>query len=98
MPGLVEPLSARELEVLGYLAAGTSNQQIADELVVALDTVKNHVSRVLGSMEGRADPPDPARWRGGRWSASRLGNAFGKLCWYTERRRRVVEFCLALAT
>jgi LuxR family maltose regulon positive regulatory protein len=50
VPGLVEPLSARELEVLGYLAAGTSNQQIADELVVALATVKKHVSHVLDKL------------------------------------------------
>jgi LuxR family maltose regulon positive regulatory protein len=39
MPGLVEPLSDRELEVLGLLAAGRPNQAIAEELVVALDTV-----------------------------------------------------------
>ena len=50
VPGLVEPLSARELEVLGYLAAGASNQQIADELVVALATVKKHVSHVLDKL------------------------------------------------
>lgn len=46
-PGLVEPLSDRELEVLGLLAAGKLNRQIADELVVALDTVKKHVSHIL---------------------------------------------------
>jgi len=45
--GLVEPLSDRELQVLGLLAAGRSNQQIADELVVVLDTVKKHVSHIL---------------------------------------------------
>jgi LuxR family maltose regulon positive regulatory protein len=50
VPGLVEPLSERELEVLGLLAAGRSNQQIADELVVALDTVKKHVSHVLDKL------------------------------------------------
>jgi ATP/maltotriose-dependent transcriptional regulator MalT len=50
MPGLVEPLTKRELEVLALLATGRSNQQIADELVVALDTVKKHVSRVLDKL------------------------------------------------
>jgi LuxR family maltose regulon positive regulatory protein len=43
----VEPLSDRELEVLGLLAAGRSNQQIADELVVVPDTVKKHVGHIL---------------------------------------------------
>jgi LuxR family maltose regulon positive regulatory protein len=50
LPGLVEPLSERELEVLALLATGRSNQQIAEELVVALDTVKKHVSRVLDKL------------------------------------------------
>jgi LuxR family transcriptional regulator, maltose regulon positive regulatory protein len=50
VPGLVEPLSERELEVLALLATGRSNQQIAEELVVALDTVKKHVSRVLDKL------------------------------------------------
>jgi LuxR family maltose regulon positive regulatory protein len=50
VPGLVEPLSERELEVLGLLAVGRSNQQIATELVVVLDTVKKHVSRILDKL------------------------------------------------
>jgi LuxR family transcriptional regulator, maltose regulon positive regulatory protein len=50
VPGLVEPLSERELEVLALLAAGRSNQQIAGELVVALDTAKKHVSRILDKL------------------------------------------------
>ena len=49
-PGLIEPLSERELEVLELLAAGRSNRQIADELVVALDTVKKHVSHILDKL------------------------------------------------
>ena len=50
VPGLVEQLTGRELEVLGMLAAGKSNQAIADQLVVTLDTVKKHVSHLLGKL------------------------------------------------
>lgn len=49
-PGLVEPLSARELEVLELLADGRSNQAIAEQLVISLDTVKRHVSHVLDKL------------------------------------------------
>jgi LuxR family transcriptional regulator, maltose regulon positive regulatory protein len=48
--GLPEPLTGRELEVLRLLADGKSNQRIARELVVALDTVKKHVTHVLGKL------------------------------------------------
>ena len=48
--GIVDPLTGRELEVLGMLAAGRSNQAIARELVVTLDTVKKHVGHVLGKL------------------------------------------------
>ena len=50
VPGLAEALTARELEVLGMLAAGRSNQVIAGELVVTLDTVKKHVSHVMDKL------------------------------------------------
>ena len=50
VPGLVEPLTSRELEVLTMLAAGRSNQAIASQLVVTVDTVKKHVSHVLGKL------------------------------------------------
>ena len=49
-PGIIEPLTTRELEVLAMLAAGRSNQAIAADLVVTLDTVKKHVSHVLGKL------------------------------------------------
>ena len=45
-----EPLTDRELEVLRLLAAGRSNQRMAHDLVVALDTVKKHVIHVLGKL------------------------------------------------
>jgi len=48
--GIIEPLTSRELEVLKMLAAGRSNQAIARELVVTLDTVKKHVGHVLGKL------------------------------------------------
>ena len=44
------PLTAREVELLGLLAAGRSNQRIAGELVVTLDTVKKHVSHVMDKL------------------------------------------------
>ena len=49
-PGLAEPLTERELDVLRLMAAGRSNQRIAHDLVVALDTVKKHVTHVLGKL------------------------------------------------
>ncbi len=48
--GIVDPLTRRELEVLEMVAAGRSNQAIARELVVTLDTVKKHVGHVLGKL------------------------------------------------
>ena len=50
VPGLVEQLTNRELEVLAILAAGKSNQAVATQLVVSLDTVKKHVSHVLNKL------------------------------------------------
>jgi LuxR family maltose regulon positive regulatory protein len=44
---LVEPLSERELEVLHLVARGDSNQEIAEVLVIALDTVKRHVTHIF---------------------------------------------------
>jgi LuxR family maltose regulon positive regulatory protein len=49
-PGLIEPLTAREIEVLGLVAAGRTNPRIADELVITIDTVKKHVSHILDKL------------------------------------------------
>lgn len=47
VPGLVEALSERELDVLRLLAAGKQNREIAGELYVALDTVKKHITHIF---------------------------------------------------
>jgi LuxR family maltose regulon positive regulatory protein len=47
---LIEPLTPRELEILGSLAAGRRNREIAAELVVTLDTVKRHVSHIFDKL------------------------------------------------
>jgi LuxR family maltose regulon positive regulatory protein len=44
---LVEPLSARELEVLRLLAAGDSNAEIAQKLVITLNTTKKHITHIF---------------------------------------------------
>jgi LuxR family transcriptional regulator, maltose regulon positive regulatory protein len=48
---LVEPLSERELEVLRLIAAGCSNQEIADRLVIAQGTVKRHINNIYGKLQ-----------------------------------------------
>ena len=48
---LDEPLSVRELEILGLIASGHSNQAIADTLIVAVSTVKKHVNNIFGKLE-----------------------------------------------
>jgi ATP/maltotriose-dependent transcriptional regulator MalT len=47
---LVEPLTPRELEVLGLIANGLTNQQIADELVISVGTVKFYTAQIYGKL------------------------------------------------
>jgi len=46
----VEPLSERELEVLGLLAEGLTNKQTAERLFISLPTVKWHTSNIYGKL------------------------------------------------
>ena len=50
-PLLGEPLTEREHEILRLIAAGYSNQAIADQLVVAVSTVKKHINNLYGKLE-----------------------------------------------
>jgi DNA-binding NarL/FixJ family response regulator len=52
-PKRLASLTARETEVLRLIAAGRSNQEIADELVVSPLTAKTHVSRILAKLGAR---------------------------------------------
>lgn len=47
-------LTTRELEILGLLAQGMSNEEIAHELVVEITTVKSHVARMLPKLGVRS--------------------------------------------
>jgi LuxR family transcriptional regulator, maltose regulon positive regulatory protein len=44
---LIDPLTSRELEVLQHIAAGDSNQMIADQLVITLSAVKKHTGNIF---------------------------------------------------
>lgn len=48
---LHDDLTNRELEILLLMAEGKTNQEIADNLFIALKTVKTHVSNILGKLE-----------------------------------------------
>jgi LuxR family maltose regulon positive regulatory protein len=48
---LVEPLSARELEVLRLIANGKSNTEVARTLVIAISTVKTHTNSIFSKLQ-----------------------------------------------
>jgi len=47
---LVEPLTARELELLQLLAGGLSYQEIAGRLIIAVGTVKSHAHHIYAKL------------------------------------------------
>ncbi|HYL03863.1 MAG TPA: response regulator transcription factor [Steroidobacteraceae bacterium] len=50
LTGTPEPLTPRELEILGLLAAGDSNKTIAARLSISVHTVKFHVSSIFSKL------------------------------------------------
>jgi LuxR family maltose regulon positive regulatory protein len=51
---LIEPLTSRELEVLKLIEAGCSNQDIADQLVISIPTVKRHISNIYAKLGAKS--------------------------------------------
>jgi NarL family two-component system response regulator LiaR len=50
LPLTEEPLTARELEILRYIAQGMTNQEIGDQLTLSERTVRTHVSHILSKL------------------------------------------------
>jgi len=59
-------LSAREAEVMGLIAGGQTNGEIAAQLFLAEKTVKNHVRRIYAKMGVGSRPAAIALWRSAR--------------------------------
>ena len=53
---VIAPLTPRETEILNYIAKGYLNKQIAAELDISEQTIKNHVTSILRKMKGTARP------------------------------------------
>ena len=49
-PLTTDPLTAREVEVLGLIARGLTNRQIAEQFVISEATVRTHVGNILGKL------------------------------------------------
>lgn len=55
-------LSSREAQIMALIAAGHSNGQIAERLVLAEKTVKNHVNRIYAKLGVGSRPAAISRW------------------------------------
>ena len=51
---LISPLTARETEILNYVAQGYSNKQIAAKLTISEQTIKNHVASIMLKLNANA--------------------------------------------
>ena len=60
---LIEPLSAREQEVLRLLAAGLASPEIARALIIGVSTVRTHIKNIYGKLgvHGRIQSIERAR-------------------------------------
>jgi len=53
-PLLLDPLSDRELEVLRWLSTDLSGPEIAEELVVSMNTIKTHIKRIYSKLNAHS--------------------------------------------
>ncbi len=53
LAGPVEPLTAREEEVVLAVARGSTNSEIADDLSISLSTVKSHIAALMRKLPAR---------------------------------------------
>jgi LuxR family maltose regulon positive regulatory protein len=60
---LVEPLSERELEVLRLMADGLKYKEIADKLVISVNTVRHHTRNIYGKLDVNSRAQSVARAR-----------------------------------
>ena len=57
----LDDLTPRELQVLGLMAEGRSNQGIADVLIVTVPAVERHITSIFGKLGLRVVPEDHRR-------------------------------------
>ncbi len=60
---MIEPLTDRELEILGLIAEGQSNAEISRRLYIALSTVKGHNLRIFNKLQAQNRTEAVARAR-----------------------------------
>jgi DNA-binding CsgD family transcriptional regulator len=63
IPGTQENFTPREVDILRLIVDGTSNRDIADTLVITENTVKSHVTRILGKLNAKSRAQAAARVR-----------------------------------
>ncbi len=61
-PRVEHDLSARELEVLRLMAKGNTNEEIAETLVIAIGTVKNHVTNIYRKLPNVKTRSEAVAW------------------------------------
>jgi LuxR family maltose regulon positive regulatory protein len=62
-PELIEALSKREMDVLSLLAEGRSDKLIAQDLVIARETVHKHLKNIYGKLDVHSRTEAVARAR-----------------------------------
>ena len=61
--GVVETLTETQRRILGLIATGMSNQQVADKLFITVGTTKWHLNQIFGRLQARNRTEAVARAR-----------------------------------